>query len=107
MPKTDVSLYLYALLYFRSVFGFSGWQAPLMAQPAHPQPQDDFPFLLLRTILVIDNATISIKTALMMIVAIFSIIHASIGTPPVFIIPAENVCSLASSCAESASWRPV
>ena len=58
-----------------------------MAQPAHPQPQDDFPLFLPRTILAMTTATTKIKTALMMIVAIFSIIHVSIGSPPVFIIP--------------------
>lgn len=69
-------------LYFRKFSGFAGWQAPFMAQPAHPQPQDDFPLLLLRTILAIDAPTTMIKTALMMIVAKFSIIHVSIGNPP-------------------------
>lgn len=59
-------------------FYFPGWQAPFMAQPAHPQPQDDFPFLLPRTIPAMTAATMSINTALMMIVAIFSIIHVSI-----------------------------
>ena len=63
--------------------GFAGWQAPFMAQPAHPQPQDDFPFFLLRTILAIDIDTMRTKTALMMIVAIFSISHVSIEIPPV------------------------
>lgn len=53
-----------------------------MAQPAHPQPQDDFPLLLLRTILTTTAATRMIKTALMMIVAIFSIIHVSIAISP-------------------------
>lgn len=47
-------------------------------QLPHPQPQDDFPFFLPRTILTIIAATTKIKTALMMIVAIFSIIHVSI-----------------------------
>ena len=65
-------------LYFRRVSGAAGWQAPFMAQPAHPQPQDDFPFLLPRTILATTAAITAIKTALMMIVAIFSIIHVSI-----------------------------
>lgn len=60
---------------------FPGWQVPFMAQPAHPQPQDDFPFLLLRTMLAIDTATARSRIALMMIVAIFSIIHVSIGIP--------------------------
>ena len=54
-----------------------------MAQPAHPQPQDDFPFLLPRTMPAIIAATMRIRTALMMIVAIFSISHASIESPPV------------------------
>lgn len=52
-----------------------------MAQPAHPQPQDDFPFLLPRTILAMTAATARSKTVLTMIVAIFSIIHVSIGIP--------------------------
>lgn len=65
-------------LYFRRVSGAAGWQAPFMAQPAHPQPQDDFPFLLPRTILTMTAATTRTKTALMMIVAIFPIIHVSI-----------------------------
>ena len=64
------------------VSGFVGWQAPFMAQPAHPQPQDDFPFLLPRTILAMTAATKRTKTALIMIVAIFSISHASIEIPP-------------------------
>ena len=72
--------------YFLKVSGFAGWQAPFMAQPAHPQPQDDFPFLLLRTILVMTAATKRTKTALIMIVAIFSISHASIEIPPVSLL---------------------
>lgn len=60
---------------------FPGWQAPFMAQPAHPQPQDDFPFLLPRTMLAMTAATTRSRTALMMIVAIFPIIHVSIGIP--------------------------
>ena len=68
--------------YFLKVSGFAGWQAPFMAQPAHPQPQDDFPFLLPRTILAMTAATKRTKTALIMIVAIFSISHASIEIPP-------------------------
>lgn len=68
--------------YFLKVSGFAGWQAPFMAQPAHPQPQDDFPFLLPRFILTRIAATTKTKTALMMIVAIFSISHASIEIPP-------------------------
>lgn len=50
-----------------------------MAQPAHPQPQDDFPFFLLRIILAMTATTMIIKTPLIMIVAIFPIIHVSIG----------------------------
>lgn len=49
-----------------------------MAQPAHPQPQEDFPFLLFRTIPAITTATTMIRTALMMIVAKLLIIHAII-----------------------------
>lgn len=48
-------------------------------QLAHPQPQDDFPFLLPRTIPAMTADTTRSKTALMMIVAIFPIIHVSIG----------------------------
>ena len=72
--------------YFLKVSGFAGWQAPFMAQPAHPQPQDDFPFLLLRIILTRIAATTKTKTALMMIVAIFSISHACIEIPPVSLL---------------------
>ena len=78
-------------------------QQPPAEQPEHPQPQDDCPFLLLRTILAMTAATIMIRTALIMIVAILSKIHGSIGIPPVFIISiftisiyiisAENACS--------------
>lgn len=56
-----------------------------MAQPAHPQPQDDFPFLLFLTILAIETATAKINIALTTIVAIFSIIHASMEIPPVLL----------------------
>lgn len=49
-----------------------------MEQPAHPHPQEDFPFLLLRTILTMTPATAAAKTALTRIVAIFSTIHADI-----------------------------
>lgn len=59
---------------------FLGWQAPCIAQPAHPQ--DDFPFLLPRTIMTIIATTARTKTALMMIVAIFSTSHVSIEIPP-------------------------
>ena len=72
--------------YFLKVSGFAGWQAPFMAQPAHPQPQDDFPFLLPRIILTRIAAATRTKTALMMIVAIFSISHVSIEIPPVSLL---------------------
>lgn len=62
-----------------------------MAQLVHPQPQEDFPFLLLRTILAATAATIMIRTAQMMIVAMFPIIHVSIGIPPVFLIPVVTI----------------
>ncbi len=55
-------------------------------QPPHPQPQDDFPFLLLCTILAMTVATKRTKTALIMIVAIFSISHVSIEIPPALIV---------------------
>ncbi len=57
-----------------------------MAQFAHPQPQEDFPFFLLRTILAITAVTTAIRTTQMMIVAIFSEIHVSISFPPVLFI---------------------
>ena len=80
------------MIHFRKVSGFAGWQAPFMAhklpagQLPHPQPQDDFPFLLLRTILAIDPDTIRTKSALMMIVAILSISHVCIEIPPVSLL---------------------
>ena len=56
----------------------SGWQEPFMAQPAHPQPQDDFPFFFLRTMQAITASTTMIKAALIVIVAKFSIIQVNI-----------------------------
>lgn len=53
-----------------------------MAQPAHPQPQDAFPFLLPRTMPAMTAATAITKIKLMMIVAIFSISHVNIEIPP-------------------------
>lgn len=53
-----------------------------MAQPAQPQPQDDFPFPLLRTMLAMTATTAIINPMLITIVAIFSIIHAIILIPP-------------------------
>lgn len=67
-----------------AIFYFPELSLPLIAQqppaeqPAHPQPQDDFPFFLPRTIPAMTAATTRTKTALMMIVAIFSISHVSI-----------------------------
>ena len=49
-----------------------------MAQPAHPQPQDDFPFFFLRTMQAITASTTMIKAALIVIVAKFSIIQVNI-----------------------------
>lgn len=49
-----------------------------MAQPAHPQPQDDFPLFLLRTMQAMTAATTMIKAALIVIVAKFSIIQVNI-----------------------------
>ena len=80
--KSCILFRLIAVASKTGVSGFAGWQAPFMAQPAHPQPQDDFPFLLTRTILAMTAATKRTKTALIMIVAIFSISHASIEIPP-------------------------
>lgn len=53
-----------------------------MAQPAQPQPQEDLPFLLLRTILAATMATRTISTALTAIVPRFSTIHVYIRIPP-------------------------
>lgn len=53
-----------------------------MAQPPHPHPQDDFPCRFLRTIPAMTAATMITKTVLMMIVAIFSIIHVNIEIHP-------------------------
>ena len=63
--------------------GFAGWQVPLMVHPAHPHPQDVFPFLLLFTILAMTAATMITKITLIIIVAIFPTIHVSIKIPPV------------------------
>ena len=69
-----------------------------MAQPAHPQPHEDFPFLLLRTILAMIAATTIIRITLIMIVAIFSIIHVSIEFPPLLIIPLLHGSPFGSGC---------
>ncbi len=49
-----------------------------MAQPAHPQPQEDFPFLLFRTIPTTTAATTTARTALIIIVPKLPMIHAII-----------------------------
>lgn len=54
-----------------------------MAHPAHPHPQDAFPFLLLFLIPAIITVTIIIKITLIIIVARFPAIHVSIKIPPV------------------------
>jgi hypothetical protein len=86
VPLSFFVPYILPLSHFCKVSRFAGWQAPFMAQPAHPQPQDDFPFLLPRTILTRIAATTRTKTMLMMIVAIFSISHVSIEIPPVSLL---------------------
>lgn len=74
--------------HFREFSGLAEWQAPFVAhklpagQLAHPQPQDDFPFLLPRTMLTITAATTRARMRLMIIVAIFSISHVSMQIPP-------------------------
>lgn len=62
------------------------WQLPFIGQFAHPHPQEDFPFFLSRIITVIIAATTATRAAQIMIVAIFSEIHVSIKTTPVFYI---------------------
>ena len=70
-------------LFYYSFSGcFAEWQLPLMEQVEQPQPQEVFPFFLLRIIPAIIAATAASKTAQMMIVAKFSMIHASILIPP-------------------------
>ena len=69
-------------------------------QPEHPQPQDDFPFLLPRTMLATAAATTRTRTALMMIVAIFSISHVIIELPPVSMLQIEILL-----CTVEAAYR--
>lgn len=57
-------------------------QQLFVEQLAHPQPQEDFPFFFPRTMPTMMAATTAIRIALMMIVAIFSIIHANIEILP-------------------------
>lgn len=47
-----------------------------MGQSEHPHPQEDFPFFLLRIMPAMMAATTAISTAHIMMVAIFSEIHA-------------------------------
>lgn len=63
---------------------FTEWQLPFIAQFAQPQPQEDFPFFLSRTILPITAATTAISTAQITTVATFPVIHDSIAIPPLF-----------------------
>lgn len=62
---------------------FLGWQEPLIGHCAQPHPQEDFPFFLFFTMLTIIAVTMAIKTAQIMIAAIFSESQASIFFPPV------------------------
>lgn len=62
---------------------FLGWQEPLIGQSAHPHPQEDFPFFLFFIMLTIIAETTAIKTAQIIIVAMFSVSQASIFLPPV------------------------
>ena len=64
-------------------FYFFEWQELLIGQSAHPHPQEDFPFFLLRIIFAIIAETTASKTVQIMMVAIFSESHASIVFPPV------------------------
>lgn len=57
-------------------------QQVFVEQLAQPQPQEDFPFFFPRTMPTMMAATTAIRIALMMIVAIFSIIHANIEILP-------------------------
>lgn len=57
-----------------------------MGQPAQPQPQAEFPFFLFFIILTTIAATTAIRTAHIMIVAMFSVIQANIFIPPVHIV---------------------
>lgn len=59
-------------------FGSYRWQAPFIGHPEQPQPQEDFPFFLLRTVKNIIRATITARNAQTAIVAIFFVIHAII-----------------------------
>lgn len=48
----------YALFYFFP----EEWQLPRIAQLLHPQPQEDLPFFLSRTIFTMTSATIATST---------------------------------------------
>lgn len=62
---------------------FLGWQDPFMAQPEHPQPHEDLPFFLLRTMCTMTAATAAASMAPIKIVPMFSEIHVNIFLPPV------------------------
>lgn len=62
---------------------FTRRQEPFIGHPAHPQPQEDFPFFLFFTMLTMMAATAAIKTAQIIIVAILSEIKASIIFSPI------------------------
>lgn len=60
------------------VYLLEEWQEPLIGQFEHPQPQEDFPFFLLRIMFATIRATITISTAQTMIVPMFPASHVSI-----------------------------
>lgn len=54
-----------------------------MAQPEHPQPHEDLPLFLLRTMCTMTAATTAASMAPITIVPKFSEIHVNIFLPPV------------------------
>ena len=72
---------------------FPEWQELLIGQSAQPQPQpqEDLPFSLFRTILAIMAVTIPISAAHIIIVAIFCDIHSNILLPPENYFPTLTV----------------
>ena len=79
-PECPEKALVFASPYMRILrkYYFLEWQEPPAGQSAHPHPQEDLPFFLFFTILTMIAATTAIKTAQMMIVAMFSPSHASI-----------------------------
>lgn len=65
------------------LFYFPVWQESLIGQSAHPHEQEDFPFFLFFIICMIIAATTKIKTAQIIIVAMFSVNQAIIFLSPV------------------------